>query len=99
MSISECTINVPTAEDLERVLFGEPDPPVLPAVRSRYHNGRRWKMETQGRADRRVRRQYRDMMAFHYRVTLTKHELEREFFEWTAAQSSVPSLYDFVMKL
>ena len=91
MSVSDCQINCPSEEELRHILFDPPDPPELPAMRLPYHNGRRWKLETQGRANRRVRRNYRAQMDDYYNPKPSYAALA---FELVVFPTN--SLYDFI---
>jgi hypothetical protein len=99
MSLQDCNINAPSPEELHHIFFDPPDPPTLPAERQRYHNGRRWKLESQGQANRRARRDYRSLMTWHY-VNQYDAGAAMEAFEIEMLKAPPPSrsLYDFVMK-
>jgi hypothetical protein len=95
-------INSLSPAELGEVFFGPPREPELPAKRWPYHNGRRWKLETQGRADRRARRRYRAAMTDWYQLTNgdprgTFSKLANDY-EWWANQKPTGSLYDFIMR-
>lgn len=98
MSLSNIPINAPSPEQLHHVFFDPPEPPVLPAVRRSYHNGRRWKLETQGRADRRERRNYRDRMTWHYSNQYDAGKMIAAFDAAWVSHTVEPSLYEFLMK-
>lgn len=92
-------VNSIPPEVLHELFFGEPKPPEFPAVRGWYHTGRRWKRETQGRANRNARRRYRAEMLWYYTM-LNGPSLEDRFiaqFEAKAMQAPTTSLYDFIL--
>jgi hypothetical protein len=96
-------INRPAPAELEELFFGPPREPELPAKRWPYHNGRRWKLETQGRADRSARRGYRAAMTDWYRLTNGDPrgafaQLGNDFESWVNhPPTPTASFYDFIM--
>lgn len=92
-------INSLSPAELEELFFGPPREPELPAKRWPYHNGRRWKLETQGRADRRARRRYRAAMTWHYRWMNGYPAFSRlANFDAQSLSNMGQSFYDFIMR-
>lgn len=104
-------VSHPSPEQLHRIFFDPPEPPVLPAKRllrvipknvGRKYRRRKSKLESQGQADRRVRRSYRAAMVSFYQMfnpTEAQREMCVKFDKWcNEVNASRPSsLYDFVM--
>lgn len=91
----------PSPEQLHQIFFDPPEPPELPAKRllrtipknvGRKYRRRKFKLESQGQADRRVRRSYRAAMVWFYAPSPILPELEMKI-----ASTTGPSFYDFVM--
>lgn len=91
-------------EQLNHLFFDPPDPPTLPAERrlriinknvGKKYRRRKLKLESQGQADRRVRRRYRAAMVWYY------NQSQDFFVRWeklVPTMSPGSSLYDFIMQ-
>jgi hypothetical protein len=114
MSISNCKINPgPTPEEVFELMYGPPKREDYPAVRGfkrKRKKHRRAKLETQGKANRRARKNFERAHAYWEKHLKARYETGKwptenfeSFCEWShkfemkVAELREPSLYDFLM--